>query len=101
MKGIPLISHITQKDGGDFWLVDSNAIYGGLYHVNSPNQMRSLPEKRLKYGMLCYVENEDKYYKYMGGEEWIPWINKDWALDEVIDEEEIQQIMGIFKDDTN
>ena len=49
MKGIPLISHITQKDGGDFWLVDSNAIYGGLYHVDSPNQMRSLPEKRLKY----------------------------------------------------
>ena len=51
--------------------------------------------------MLCYVENEDKYYKYMGNEEWIPWINKDWALDEVIDEEEIQQIMSIFKDDAN
>ena len=26
----PLISNITQSNDGEFWLVDSNAIYGGL-----------------------------------------------------------------------
>ena len=98
MKGIPLISHITQKDGGDFWLVDSNAIYGGLYHVDSPNQMRSLPEKRLKYGMLCYVENDDAYFKYLNG--WSPWVIEEGNSD-AITEEEVQEIMNIFKDDTN
>ena len=93
MKGIPLISHITQKEDGDFWLVDSNAVYGGLYHVESVNQMRDLPEIRLKHGMLCYVKNEDKYYKYID-EEWIDFYELN---DYIILEDEIQEIMGIFK----
>ena len=85
MKGIPLISNITQQGDADFWLVDSNAIYGGLY-------------VRIKPGMLCYVENDDAYYKYQNG--WNPWIIGEGNSD-AITEEEVQELMDIFKNDTN
>ena len=96
---IPLISNISQKNNGSFWLVDSNAIYGGLYHVLSEKQMKELPLIRLKPGMLCYVEEEDSYYKYENSE-WILWISSGWDS-EAITEEETQEIMNIFKSDTN
>ena len=91
---IPLISNITQSNDGEFWLVDSNAIYGGLYHVNNTSQMNNLPTARLKQGMLCYVKQDDAYYKYKD-EQWIEWslgINND-----VIDEQEKQELINIFK----
>ena len=98
MRGIPLISNITQQGDADFWLVDSNAIYGGLYHVFSKNQMEAIPEIRIKQGMLCYVENDDEYYKYLDG--WKPWIiEQEGNTCDVITEEEIQEIMNIFKND--
>ena len=31
---ITLISNIKQANNGKFWLVDSNDIRGGLYHVD-------------------------------------------------------------------
>ena len=98
MRGIPLISNITQQGDADFWLVDSNAIYGGLYHVFSKNQMDNIPEVRIKPGMLCYVENDDAYYKYQNG--WNPWIIGEGNSD-AITEEEVQELMSIFKNDTN
>ena len=91
---IPLISNITQSNDGEFWLVDSNAIYGGLYHVDNTSQMNNLPTARLKQGMLCYVKQDDAYYKYKD-EQWIEWslgINND-----VIDEQEKQELINIFK----
>ncbi len=96
--GIPLISNIEQKNGGEFWLVDSNAIYGGLYHVSTQDQMNALPEIRLKPGMLCYVSNEDAYYKYKNNE-WIKWSLGENTND-IIPEEEIQKMINIFKSDT-
>lgn len=96
--GIPLISNIEQKNGGEFWLVDSNAIYGGLYHVSTQDQMKTLPEIRLKPGMLCYVSNEDAYYKYKDNE-WIKWSLGENTND-IIPEEEIQKMINIFKFDT-
>lgn len=90
---IPLISNITQKNDEEFWLVDSNAIYGGLYHVDTEEQMNLLPKIRLKEGMLCYIKTAEKYYKYFNSE----WIEFYGLSDYVILEDEIQEIMGIFK----
>ena len=96
---IPLISNISQKNNGSFWLVDSNAIYGGLYHVSSKREMDELPLIRLKPGMLCYVEDENSYYKYENNS-WVLWINSGWNSEDIT-EEETQEIMNIFKNDTN
>ena len=92
---IPLSSNITQSNDGEFCLVDSNSIYGGLYHVDNTSQMNNLPTARLKQGMLCYVKQDDAYYKYKD-EQWIEWslgINND----DVIDEHEKQELINIFK----
>ena len=90
---IPLISNISQKNNGSFWLVDSNAIYGGLYHVNTVDEMNKLPVVRLKSGMMCYIKNNDVYYQYK---------NNKWSIleeigDNSIREEEIQEIIGTFE----
>ena len=90
---IPLISNISQKNNGSFWLVDSNAIYGGLYHVNTVEEMNNLPVVRLKPGMMCYIKNDDVYYQYK---------NNKWSIleeigDNSIREEEIQEIIGTFE----
>lgn len=92
---IPLISNITQSNDGDFWLVDSNAIYGGLYHVDNTSQMNNLPTARLKQGMLCYVKQDDVYYKYKD-EQWIEW-SLGGNNDDIIDEYEKQELINIFK----
>lgn len=61
---ITLISNIKQANNGTFWLVDSNDIRGGLYHVDSVAEMNVLPTDNLKEGMLCYVAAEEKFYQY-------------------------------------
>lgn len=61
---ITLISNIKQANNGTFWLVDSNDIRGGLYHVDSVAEMNVLPADNLKEGMLCYVAAEEKFYQY-------------------------------------
>ena len=92
---IPLISNITQSNDGEFWLIDSNAIYGGLYHVDNISQMNNLPTSRLKQGMLCYVKRDDVYYKYKD-EQWIEW-SFGGNNDDIIDEYEKQELINIFK----
>ena len=92
---IPLISNITQSNDGEFWLVDSNAIYGGLYHVDNTSQMNNLPTARLKQGMLRYVKQDDVYYKYKD-EQWIEW-SFGGNNDDIIDEYEKQELINIFK----
>lgn len=97
---IPLISNISQKNNGEFWLVDSNAIYGGLYHVDNVQQMEQLPTIRLKIGMICYVKEQDMYYKYLD-HVWEPW-TLSGSNDNIIDEAETQELCNIFninKDD--
>ena len=98
--GIPLISNIEQANNGDFWLVDSNAIYGGLYHVDTIVQRNSLPAKRLKVGMLCYVASDDTYYKYTASETWVEFSAGGEIKDtELIDDQEKQVLKDIFNTD--
>ena len=59
--GVELISEIVQKNNQDFPLVDSNNIRGGIYTVNTIEERDSIPVRRRKEGMLCYVVN-DKWY---------------------------------------
>ena len=61
---ITLISNIKQANNGKFWLVDSNDIRGGLYHVDQKAEMQVLPVDNLKEGMLCYVAAEERFYQY-------------------------------------
>ena len=61
---ITLISNIKQANNGKFWLVDSNDIRGGLYHVDQKAEMQVLPVDNLKEGMLCYVAAEQRFYQY-------------------------------------
>ena len=61
---ITLISNIAQANNLDFWLVDSNAVRGGLYHVDQKAEMDVLPAANLKEGMLCYVAAEERFYQY-------------------------------------
>ena len=61
---ITLISNIKQANNGTFWLVDSNDIRGGLYHVDQKAEMDVLPAANLKEGMLCYVAAEERFYQY-------------------------------------
>lgn len=96
---INLISNITQKNNGDFWLVDSNAIYGGLYHVQTTAERNNLPTKRLKVGMLCYVQQEDVYYKYTVDKTWAVFTTGGAGSGDIIDDEEKEDLKNIFGTD--
>ena len=61
---IELISDIKQANGGQFPLVDSNDIKGGLYSVDTESEMNSIPVVRLKDGMLCWIKDLKKYMRY-------------------------------------
>lgn len=67
---IELISEIIQKNEGKFPLLDSNNLRGGLYFVNSINERDSIPSDRTKAGMLCYVKDDDTYYKLLSDNTW-------------------------------
>ena len=92
---INLISNITQKNNGDFWLVDSNAVYGGLYHVQTVTERNSLPAKRLKVGMLCYVQENDVYYKYTVDRTWVVFTTGGAGSGDIIDDEEKEDLKNI------
>ena len=57
--------------------------------------MNNLPTARLKQGMLCYVKQDDVYYKYKD-EQWIEW-SFGGNNDDIIDEYEKQELINIFK----
>ena len=61
---IELISDIKQANGGEFPLIDSNDIKGGLYSVDTESEMNSIPIVRLKDGMLCWVKEIQEYRRY-------------------------------------
>ena len=54
---------IQQANNGSFPILDSNNIKGGVYSVSTIEERDAIPAERRKLGMLCYVENEDEYYK--------------------------------------
>ena len=70
---IELISEIKQKNNGVFPLIDNNNIRGGIYSVISIQDRDNIPKERQKYGMLCYVQEKDKYYKLESTGVWVEW----------------------------
>ena len=70
---IEIIDTLSQKNGGDFAIVDSNDIAGGYYQVETEEEMHAIPESRRKDGMLVHVnqlEEGQNLFKYKNGE-WI------------------------------
>lgn len=67
---IELISEIIQKNSGQFPLLDSNNLRGGLYSVETEAERDSIPTGRKKPGMLCYVRSLDKYFKLSDDGTW-------------------------------
>lgn len=67
---VELISEIVQKNGGAFPLLDSNNLRGGFYSVDKLTERDSIPEQRRKIGMLCYVKEDEKYYKLNNDNTW-------------------------------
>lgn len=66
--GIKLISNIEQANGQDFYLVDSNDVRGGMYYCDNSDDLNLIPSDRLRNGLLCYIEEDDKYYKFKDNE---------------------------------
>ncbi len=60
---VELISEIIQKNNGEFPLLDSNNLRGGFYSVNTEAERDKIPTARRKVGMLCYVIENNKYYR--------------------------------------
>ena len=73
---IELISEIKQKNNGVFPLIDNNNIRGGAYSVISLQDRDNIPKIRQKQGMLCYVQETDKYYKLESTGAWTEWTVK-------------------------
>lgn len=73
---IELISEIKQKNDGVFPLVDANNVRGGVYSVISLQDRNNIPAVRKKQGMLCYVQEVDKYYKLESTGAWTEWTVK-------------------------
>ena len=76
---IELISDIKQANGGQFPLVDSNDIKGGLYSVDTESEMNSIPVVRLKDGMLCWIKDLKKYMRYDSAEN--SWVDPNFGTD--------------------
>lgn len=99
---ITLISNIKQANNGTFALIDSNDIAGGLYHVDTVEEMNQLPVERLKIGMLCYVAGAvNKFYQYQkNGEdsgafqEWKAGFDKDEMFEELSNKTIINAILA-------
>lgn len=98
---ITLISNIKQANNGTFALIDSNDIAGGLYHVDTVDEMNQLPVERLKIGMLCYVAGTvNKFYQYQkNGEnaafqEWKAGFDKNEMFEELDNKTIINSILA-------
>ena len=63
---IEVISEIVQKNNQQFPLMDSNNIRGGFYSVQTVEDRDNIPKSRQKEGMLCYVIQEQEYYRLEG-----------------------------------
>lgn len=79
---VELIANIAQKNNGDFYLVDSKDIKGGLYSVDTEEEMYSIPRDRFKDGMLCWVKELGIYKRYdTTTDSWVDWENSVNAQD--------------------
>ena len=62
---IEVISTIRPKNNGDFPIVLSNDLKGGIHYVEKINDIELIPKDRVQYGMLCYAKKEDSYFVYL------------------------------------
>lgn len=65
------LGQITQQ-GGDFALLDSSDLRGGFMQVKTLQERDSIVEDKLKIGMIVFVEETDKFYKYEEPFVWTP-----------------------------
>lgn len=65
------LGQITQQ-GGDFALLDSSDLRGGFMQVKTLQERDSIVEDKLKIGMVVFVEETDKFYKYEEPFVWTP-----------------------------
>lgn len=96
------------QNGGDFALLDSSNIRGGFTQVKTIVERDRIVPDKLKVGMLVYVEEEERIYKWRG-DQWTTWninsniitgptpLTRTTTVREVIEEEEYYKI--IFEDD--
>ena len=50
--------------GGNFPLIDSDAIRGGYRSVNTLEELNQIDKSFVKEGMLCFVANNQTFYRY-------------------------------------
>lgn len=96
------------QNGGDFALVDSSNIRGGFMQVKTLKDRDSIVPDKLNIGMLVFVEEEDRIYKYRG-DAWTLWkvsgndidgatpLTLNTVVKEVTEEENYYKIL--FEDD--
>lgn len=65
------LGQITQQ-GGDFALLDSSDLRGGFMQVKTLQERDSIVEDKLKIGMVVFVEETNKFYKYEEPFVWTP-----------------------------
>lgn len=54
------------QNGGDFALLDSSNLRGGFMQVKTLKDRDNIIPDKLKKGMLVFVEEEERIYKYRG-----------------------------------
>ena len=62
---IELISTAIPKNKGNFPIVLSNDIKGGIHYTETIDDMNNIPESKLQLGMLCYVKGLKTYFSYL------------------------------------
>lgn len=60
------------QNGGDFALLDSSNVRGGFMQVKTLEDRDNIIPDKLKIGMLVFVEEENRIYKYRG-DAWTLW----------------------------
>ena len=65
-KYIEIISQLRPKNNQTFPIADANDLIGGYMQVANLSELNSINTAKRRKGMLCYVDSEDKIYKYTG-----------------------------------
>ena len=69
---IEVISEIVPKNHGQFPIADINNIRGGLHSVTTIEERNSIPQLKLKDGMLIFVKNDTQHWYQYSDNKWIP-----------------------------
>ena len=61
---IELIGQLKPKNNGNFPIADVNDLRGGYIQLEEYIELSSLPEGKLREGMLAYVDQTGHIYQY-------------------------------------